>query len=290
MATLVAQSVPPDRVFAAVTAEAGRLLGAHQATMSRYGPDGTMVVAAWGKAGAAFPVGSRWSLRGRNVPALVFQTGRPARIDDYTGTSGHVAEAARKAGLRSAVAVPISVEGHLWGVILVGSTREEPLRADTEARLAGFTELAAAAIANTRARVDLDGFAHEQAALRRVATLVAQGASPEEVFTAVTEEVGRLFGAHHALMSRYGPKGGAVVVAAWSGTSAAFPVGTQWVIGGQNLHTMVFRVRQPARIDQYTGTTGPAAEAQRMGVRSGVRRADQRRRAAVGPHARVLHA
>jgi hypothetical protein len=46
---------------------------------------------------------------------------------------------------------------------------------------------------------DVHVLAEEQAALRRVATLVARGAMPEEVFSAVTEEVGRL------LSVEYGP-------------------------------------------------------------------------------------
>src|SRR6202007_3435969 len=78
-ATLVASAPPPEKVFAAVTAEAGRLLDVHQATMSRYVPDGTIVVAAWGKAGAAFPVGSRGILGGQNAPTLVVPSGPPAR-------------------------------------------------------------------------------------------------------------------------------------------------------------------------------------------------------------------
>ena len=62
----------------------------------------------------------------------------------------------------------------------------------TEARLASFTELVATAIANTDSRIGLARLAEEQAALRRVATLVAHGVPPEEVFAAVAEEVGRL--------------------------------------------------------------------------------------------------
>ena len=58
-------------------------------------------------------------------------------------------------GFRSAVGVPISVEGRLWGVMIVASTREEPLSADTEERLAGFTELVATAIANAEAQAAL---------------------------------------------------------------------------------------------------------------------------------------
>jgi signal transduction histidine kinase len=142
-------------VFAAVTEEAGRLLHADYATMGRYGHDRTgTIVAVWSKTGAAVPVGTRPRTAGRNVNALVFQTGREARIDDYTGASGLAAEDARRIGLRDGVGVPISVEGRLWGCMFVASTRE-PLPAGTEERLAGFTELAATAIANAEAQAAL---------------------------------------------------------------------------------------------------------------------------------------
>ncbi len=90
---------------------------------------------------------------------------------------------------------PIRVDGRLWGVLSVASTSEERLPADTEARLAAFTELAATAIAGAQARMDLRGYAEEQAALRRVATLVATGTAPEDVYAAVAAEAGRLLGA-----------------------------------------------------------------------------------------------
>ena len=48
----------------------------------------------------------------------------------------------------------------------------------TESRLADFTELVATAIANADAREQVTRLAEEQAALRRVATLVAEGARP----------------------------------------------------------------------------------------------------------------
>ena len=155
VATLVAQAAPPAEVLTAVTGEAGRLLHADYATMNRYDPDGTItVVAAWSSAGAAFPVGATARLGGRNMQAMVFQTHRPARIDDYTVVSGQLAEAAREFGIRAAVGVPVSVGGRLWGIMLVGS-RVGPLPAGTEARLAGFTELAATAIANAQAQAAL---------------------------------------------------------------------------------------------------------------------------------------
>ena len=47
--------------------------------------------------------------------------------------------------------------------------------------------------------------AGEQAALRRVATLVARGAPPAEVFAAVAEEVGRVLQADRTFLARYNP-------------------------------------------------------------------------------------
>jgi signal transduction histidine kinase len=272
VATLVAQAAPPEEVFAAVAEEAGRLLGAHHSWMTRYDPDGAAgVVATWSSTGAAFPAGIRLSSGGRNVSTLVFQTGRPARIDGSTDVTGLVADLAREFGYGAAVGVPVSVEGRLWGVMVVASSQEEPLPADSEAWLAGFTELVATAIANSQTRVELRWFAEEQAALRRVATLVAQAAPPEEVFAAVAEEAGRLLGAHHSWMTRYDPDGAAGVVATWSSTGAAVPAGTRLSSGGRNVYTLVFQTGRPARIDGSTGTSGPDCEvASELGVRAAV--------------------
>jgi GAF domain-containing protein len=78
--------------------------------------------------------------------------------------------------------------------MIVSSTSRESFPADTEERLAGFTELVGTAIANAQARMELRGYAEEQAALRRVATDVARGAQLEEVFATVAAEAGRLLG------------------------------------------------------------------------------------------------
>ncbi|HEY2075988.1 MAG TPA: GAF domain-containing protein [Streptosporangiaceae bacterium] len=272
VATLVARAVPPAEVFSAITEEAGRLLGADYTTMARYDPDGTRtVVAAWSSTGPAFPVGTRARLGGRNVSTMVFQTGRTARIDDYSNASGPAADDAHRFGFRAVVGVPVSVEARLWGVMFVGSTGEEPLPAGTEERLAGFTELAATAVANAQARLELRGFAEEQAALRRVATLVARPAPPEEVFTAVTEEAGRLLSANYATMARYDPDDTRTVVAAWSSSGAAFPVGNRARLGGQNVSTRVSKTGRAARIDDYASASGPIGElAREFGFRAAV--------------------
>jgi signal transduction histidine kinase len=159
VATLVARAASPDEVFEAVTAEVGRLLGVDLASMIRYTPDGAAAtwVGAWSSTGTALavPVGARVELGGRNTATIVFQTGRPARIDDYADSTGPVADVTYAWGVRAAIGVPISVDGRLWGVMTASSTRAEPMPADYEARLAGFTELVATAIANAESQAQL---------------------------------------------------------------------------------------------------------------------------------------
>ena len=79
--------------------------------------------------------------------------------------------------MRSSVGSPIMVQDRLWGALAVHSKRG-PLPPDAESRLLKFTQLVATAIANTNARTEVTELAEEQAALRRVATLVAEGAPP----------------------------------------------------------------------------------------------------------------
>ncbi len=274
VATLVARGAASEEVFAAVTEEIGQLLPVDSAGMGRYEPDGTLTfVASWGRAVDFVPVGSRWSVGGKNIGTIVFETGRPARIDSYADASGLVGVAARQKGVRSSVATPIIVEGRLWGVVGAGSSGEQPLPAETEARLASFTELLATAIANAESRAALARLAEEQAALRRVATLVARGVHPEEVFAAVTGEAGRLLGAHLAGMARYESDDTVTVLATWAAEGEQHPlVPGPWPLEGGDLASTVFRTGRPVRIDDYHGVPGRIAAFVReeLGIRSSV--------------------
>jgi signal transduction histidine kinase len=272
VATLVARGVPPEEVFAAVSEEVGGLLPVDFADIGRYEPDGTVsVVAPWGKAVDHFPVGSRWPLGGRNLSTIVFETGRPARMDNYADASGPIGVASGETGVRSAVAAPIIVEGSLWGVMTADSTMEQPLPANSEARLASFTELVATAIANAESRAGLARLAEQQAALRRVATLVARGVPPEEVFEAVTEEVVRLLGLDSAAMSRYESDGTMSAVTISGRLKDVFPLGRRWSLGGKNVSTLVFETGSPARIESYADATDDLSAALReQGLRSAV--------------------
>jgi GAF domain-containing protein len=274
VATLVARAAPPSAVFAAVAEEVGQVLPAADLTsVSRYAPNRAVeVLGAWTRTGGdPIPLGDRISLGGQTVTAQVFDTGRPARKDSYLEDSGAVAVEARARGIGSAVGAPISVEGRVWGVVIVASTREDPLAPGTEDRLADFTELVATAIANAQAREELRRVADEQAALRRVATLVARAAPPATVFTAVTKEVGQLLPTDLTIMVRYDPDGTVKIVAGWSATGTPASVGNTVRLGGRNVTTLVFESCAPARIDSYAETTGASAVAARAeGMRSSV--------------------
>jgi len=273
VATLVARGVPPEELFAAVTEEAGRLLSVKYAGLGRYEPDGAFTVVAWSGTGdLAPPVGSRQILGGKNVSTLVFETGRPARIDDYADVSGPLGVAAREDGVGSGVGTPVIVEGRLWGVMATYAASGQPLPADTEARLASFTELVATAIANTQARAEVGRLAEEQAALRRVATLVAGEASPGEVFSTVTEELGRLLGADLAALVRLESANTAIVVAAWSeGEGDHVPVGTLISLEDESVARMVMETGRPARRDNLQRASDSiSAMARRLGVTSTV--------------------
>jgi GAF domain-containing protein len=118
--------------------------------------------------------------------------------------------------------------------------------------------------------------AEEQAALRRVATLVARGAAPEEVFAAVTEEVGRLLAAPYVHLIRYEPDDEATALAAF-GTGGTLPAGTRLKLGGKNATTLVFETGRSARIDDYGDASGPFAVVARGCGRRSARRSSSRR-------------
>jgi signal transduction histidine kinase len=265
VATLVASGVPPEELFASVTKEVGQLLSVDIAGLGRYEDDGTVTeLAAWSSAGDPLPrVGSRWALGGENVTTLVAQTGRPARSDGDAGLSGPLGQALREVGIGSAAATPIIVEGRLWGLMFVGSSLDHPLPADAESRLASFTELVATAIANAAGRAALSGLAEEQAALRRVATLVARAAAPQELFAAVTEEVGRLLPVERASMGHYESDETVTFLTSWSTTGPHFPTPSCWALGGKNVPTLVARTGRPARLDSYEDASGPIGIAAR---------------------------
>ncbi|MET7398549.1 GAF domain-containing sensor histidine kinase [Dactylosporangium sp. NPDC005572] len=111
--------------------------------------------------------------------------------------------------------------------------------------------------------------AEAQVALRRIAVLVAHGATEVSIFDAVAAELAYLVDADLTNVIRYEPDGTVTMLAArdWSGT--LFPVGVKVPLDGQSVAALVSRSGRSARMDNYTDAPGPLAALMReQGVRS----------------------
>ena len=157
VATLVAGASDPTQIFATVTEEVGRLLGAHTANMVRYRHDGTAdVIGGWNEPGVpSVRVGAQLQLDGDTLAPKICRSGQPERVDDYEGITGSLADRLRALGIRSGVGAPIVFNGELWGAVVVSSVEVRAFPAGDEDRVAAFTELVAQALANAEAREQL---------------------------------------------------------------------------------------------------------------------------------------
>ena len=115
--------------------------------------------------------------------------------------------------------------------------------------------------------------AAEQAALRRLSTLVARGVEPSEVFDAVVKEMRRCLLVERAGLFRYETSGEVTLLAAdfRSPAPLKWPVGTRTPMDGDTLATMVYRTGRPARMNSYENAAGSIAALTRaMGLRAAV--------------------
>ncbi len=256
VATLVARGVSRDELFGAVCEEVARLVGADFGSLLRFEAEDTLtLVAAWSAEETSLPpVGDRQPL---NAEMLALRDGgAPARFAPDLPQAGPFVAEARGLGIHSALGVPITVDGRVWGVSFVASKGLEPFPENTEARIAAFTELVATAIANAQARTQLRSLIEEQTALRRVATLVAGGASPAALFDAVAGQASWVLGGESIALLRYEDEGPATIVAVRGGPAT---LGMRVPIEGDGLAATVLRTGRPTRIDDYADLHGPAA-------------------------------
>ena len=276
VATLVAQGASSTEVFAAVAQEVAQVLHLSNAAICRFDDeDSTMtVVAVWGDLPEIVRPGSRWPLDGASMSTEILRTGRPARLEDYSDRPGSLATEARQSGVSSAAGAPIIVDGRVWGVISTSSRLALPDQ--IEDRLAEFTELVATAIANSQAHEDLRRLADEQAALRRVATLVARGVPPAQLFEAVSAEVARLVPAGGAALARYEPDGTVTAVGGWTSTGAYIHVGTPFAPEG-TVTGLIFETRQPCAAQLRGRARSGRCRRSRNGLALVGRSADHRR-------------
>jgi signal transduction histidine kinase len=277
VATLVARAPASEPFFSTVAREVGSVLNVAGVIVQRYETDGTVVT--FGEAfdsdlaGAerVFGVGTQMPRDPGSLAAQVFETHRPARVDDFSTLPGTVGDLARAAGLGSGCAGPIEVNGVLWGKMCVFSRAGTVLPLGMEDRLQDFIELVGTAIANYESRASVERLAAEQSALRRVATLVAREYSPEDLFATLAEEVGVLLEVDASAILRYEAGSTATVVAGWSAGAITIPLGRRFPLEGQNLAGEVHGTGKPRRKEDYEAAAGPIAETVReLGIRGAV--------------------
>jgi PAS domain S-box-containing protein len=267
VAALVAGGAASAEVFAAIAREVADVVGVPMVALWRFEPGGTAtVIGEWSDRAHPFRVGSRWPLDGPTITSTVLASGRPERIEDFTGLPGTVAGAAVEAGIGACAGAPIIVDGRTWGVMSADTFDRASLPVGVQDRLAEFTALVGAAISNSASREAIVRLADEQAALRRVATLVARECAAEEVFAAIAEEFGRLMGVDHARMWRF-ENGTAMTVASAGEFDSAMPVGLCEPLYEYSLAGRVHRTGRSQRVDDYAAVGGPtAARALEIGV------------------------
>jgi PAS domain S-box-containing protein len=155
VATLVASEVSPERVFMAVSEECARVLEVNASAVLRFEGDDTATIVGRHNRDSidAYSVGERLAADETTSFGLVLKTAAPARIDDWGGRTGEIAENLLRFGYRSTASAPIVVAGILWGAVTIASADALPPEAET--RLGAFCELVSLAVASAQARSDL---------------------------------------------------------------------------------------------------------------------------------------
>ena len=194
------------------------------------------------------------------MTARVVEAGAPARVDSVDELRSDFArEQWLELGVQAAIGAPIIVDGELWGIIATARTRpDDPFPEGAEHRLGDFAALVSQAIANLDARREMAVLAEEQAALRRVATLVAAGRPQREILEAVTREAGYVYGAQSVdLVTSEGVPNEAVVVAGWrDGPEPELPVGAHYHPGPESPTMRALDAGLPGRAEEPSPELG----------------------------------
>ena len=188
-------------------------------------------------------------------------------------------------GASAAILVVCSITvwntAHNAGPFVRESTTDSLLATQLFIAIAALTSLVLAAVTAERTQVaaalaqserSQRALADEQAALRRVATLVAGGAPPSRVFEQVTEEVARLLGMPGASVMRYDGDRTATVVGGWSEDGKlSLPLSSTFDLDGSTVVAKVLRSGSPQRVERYGDASGHLAETlQRSGYSAAV--------------------
>jgi signal transduction histidine kinase len=207
------------------------------------------------------------------------------RRGDRDQTNARRAVVLATAGLAGSVVLILAFAGYLTRAMVLPVRRA----AHTASRLAGgdlavrmpetgvgemgdleraFNHMGSSLAASRR---ELEQLAGEQASLRRVATLVARGASPDEVFGAVAAEMGQLLGATVTTLLRYEADGTATVAGVASERDVQISVGMRVALEGDDVAGSVLRTGAPVRITGHDESPASSRFLERgAGLRSAI--------------------
>ena len=270
VATLVAEHPASEELLSAVAREVAGVMDVRGVIVERFEADGSQVILGTAYdlelsgADAVLGVGVRLPLHPGTLAAGVFETHRSARVEDYSKLEGMMGDLGRAVGIGSGCAVPIVVDARLWGQMCVYSRAGTVLPPGTEGQLDDFVKLVATAISNYEARAIMRMLADEQAALRRVATLVAKGAQPEQVLAAVAEETASTIRAATAVLRfEHDPPEVVLVGSSTEPLGLEIPIGERWDIGDVLAAAKVHRTGRSARVSgaEWLAHGGPIGEA-----------------------------
>ena len=147
----------------------------------------------------------------------------------------------------------------------------EPLASEIEPRLIEFAELVGSAVASAESRLALSRLAEAQAALRRVATLVARESRPDAVFAAVADEARGLIGAEITTMLHFEEPGSATLVAGSGAPYSELPKGSRVPTGPGTIGALVRASGRVERLERFDPDAGAfAAYLHRIGISSAV--------------------
>jgi PAS domain S-box-containing protein len=175
-------------------------------------------------------------------------------------------------------------DGSMFAVSYVSVPIEMP---EGRGAVVAFTDIEERLQAEQHLRDRESRLAEQQAALRRVAVLVAGDAESADVFAAIAREVGAVLRLPLVQMSRYEPDG----TGAWSERPHSLQAGTRWLLDGPTISAIVRESRRAARVDDLAGCPGydRGGGSQDRGS-LGRERPDPRRRPCLGGDGRWLSA
>jgi diguanylate cyclase (GGDEF)-like protein len=186
------------------------------------------------------------------VTAMVAETGKAARIDDYAAVHGQFAQLALAHGIGGAIAVPVRLDGVLWGCLASMTSRQGGFEPATERLLERFADVVSVALANVRSLRALRHEAKLEQALREVSSASASGdLDARDLFGLVAARVAELFDAPAAMVLR-------------GEGAASVPVGSHGLhdlpdilpLGDTAAATVALRTGRSARVDDYADAQG----------------------------------